>query len=235
MRGEEGGGRGERANPSRRAGCGRRRRRRLASANRGERGEVHGERDGCGRRAGGALPQEGQQKGKDAGRVPREFGGQETPAGPAWHPGQRDGGRHGLRDQRQRDRRRFGSVSGKSADADFAIERHATRHPTACGVAIVVDRTHPCTGAATGEPRTIRGERGAPRVERGVVTDSRFDGHNPRFGREFRRAHRVVIREAGATAHRSVGRGPRHFDPTDGPASTARFDGIGRTTRCGEP
>ena len=47
--------------------------------NREERGEANGERDGCGSRAGGALPQEGQQEGRDSRRVPREIGGRRTP------------------------------------------------------------------------------------------------------------------------------------------------------------
>ena len=163
------------------AGCGRRRRRRLASANRGGRFAANEGRDGCGRRAGGALPQEGQQEGRDGGRVPRENRRQETPAGSAGHQEQKDRGRGGLRDPEHRDARRFGSVSGSSADADDATERYATRHSAACGVANVVDRTPPCTRSANGERRPTRGERGAPRVERGVEFDVRFDARHDRL------------------------------------------------------
>ena len=93
----------------------------------------------------------------------------------------RDTRREELRDQKRRDARRFGSVSGSSADADDATERYATRHSAACGVANVVDRTPPCTRSANGEPRPTRGERGAPRVERGVEFDVRFDARHDRL------------------------------------------------------
>ena len=116
-----------------------------------------------------------QQGGTDAGRVPRVIRRQGTPAGSARHQRQRDGGRRGLRDQERRDARRFSCVSGTSADADVATERHATRHSTACDAANVVDRTRRSSGAANGELRPTRGERGAPRAGRGVEDDAPAD------------------------------------------------------------
>ena len=204
---------------SRGAGCGRRRRRRLASANRGDRGAANEGRDGCGRRAGGALPQEEQPEGKDGGRVPRVIRRPETPTGPAGHQGRKDQGRCGLCAPVPPDARRFGSVSGSSADADDALS--ATQQDTPRPVGL---RTWWI------ELTRVRGRRTGNR-ERLAATEARRESNGARRSSPISRRKGATGGGAGqspgggsrvgVTAPRPLGYAPHLLESSRDPARRA--------------